>query len=107
MKNRSYSALDHLIMNADQALRTLAGKPRVTERPDPAADWDEAELDHFQPSTGKDRRVRTTLVVRAQCGTPFFGMELHLFGAREAAAADPRRAPVGQQGRVVGREEQG
>ncbi|MEA3242228.1 MAG: 2-polyprenyl-3-methyl-6-methoxy-1,4-benzoquinone monooxygenase [Pseudomonadota bacterium] len=44
MKNRSYSPLDHLIMNLDQALRTLAGRPRVTERPDPANDRDEVEL---------------------------------------------------------------
>ncbi|MGB5729011.1 MAG: 2-polyprenyl-3-methyl-6-methoxy-1,4-benzoquinone monooxygenase [Thiogranum sp.] len=43
-KARSYSPLDHLIMNLDQAVRTLAGRPRVTERPDPANDWDELEL---------------------------------------------------------------
>jgi len=44
MKSRSYSPMDHLIMNLDQAVRTLAGRPRVTERPDPAEDCDETEL---------------------------------------------------------------
>ncbi len=44
MKTRRYSPLDHLIMNVDQALRTLAGKPLVTGRPNPATGEQEAEL---------------------------------------------------------------
>ena len=44
MKTRRYSPLDHLIMNVDQALRTLAGKPLVTGRPNPAVGEQEAEL---------------------------------------------------------------
>ncbi len=44
METRRYSPLDHLIMNLDQAVRTLAGKPLVTERGNPADDWEEAEL---------------------------------------------------------------
>lgn len=44
MKTRSYSPLDQLIMNLDQAVRTLVGKPLITERADPANDWDEEEL---------------------------------------------------------------
>jgi len=36
MQRRQYSPFDHLVMSADQALRTLAGKPLVTERPNPA-----------------------------------------------------------------------
>ena len=44
MKTRSYSPLDRLIMNVDQALRTLAGKPLVSGRPNPADDWEESEL---------------------------------------------------------------
>jgi len=45
METRHYSPLDHLVMNVDQALRTLAGKPLVTERANPAqACVDEAEL---------------------------------------------------------------
>jgi ubiquinone biosynthesis monooxygenase Coq7 len=44
MKARKLSPLDHLVMNADQALRTLAGRPLVSGRPNPADDRDEAEL---------------------------------------------------------------
>jgi len=44
MTTRTYSPFDHLIMGFDQALRTLVGKPLVTERPNPADDRDEAEL---------------------------------------------------------------
>jgi len=57
MKIRSYSPLDHLIMNLDQALRTLAGRPRVTERPDPANDCDEAEL-------GKSEQLESVRLMR-------------------------------------------
>ncbi|WP_455235037.1 2-polyprenyl-3-methyl-6-methoxy-1,4-benzoquinone monooxygenase [Thiogranum longum] len=44
MKARQYSPLDHLIMNLDQAVRTLAGKPRLTGRPDPANEWEDTDL---------------------------------------------------------------
>jgi len=43
-KTRHYSPLDHLIMNFDQAIRTLAGQPLVTERRNPADDLEENEL---------------------------------------------------------------
>jgi len=55
METRRYSPLDHLVMNVDQALRTLAGKPLVTERPNPAqACEDEAELSEAE----KDESIR-------------------------------------------------
>ena len=44
MNAREYSPLDHLVMNLDQALRTLAGRPLTTERPDPAEAVAEGEL---------------------------------------------------------------
>lgn len=44
MSARQYSPIDHLLMNFDLALRTLAGKPMVTERRNPAADIEESEL---------------------------------------------------------------
>lgn len=44
MTARSYNLFDRLIMNFDQAVRTLAGKPLVTGRPNPADDREEAEL---------------------------------------------------------------
>jgi len=55
METRQYSPLDHLVMNLDQALRTLAGKPLVTERPNPAqACTNEAELTESE----KDQSIR-------------------------------------------------
>jgi ubiquinone biosynthesis monooxygenase Coq7 len=44
MTQRHYTPIDRLIRNADNALRTLFGRPRVTERPYPAALLDEAAL---------------------------------------------------------------
>ncbi len=44
MTQRTYTAVDHLIGNLDNAMRTLFGKPQVTERPDPAAELDEPPL---------------------------------------------------------------
>ena len=40
MKTRQYTPFDQLIMNLDQALRTLAGKPLVSGRPYHADDVD-------------------------------------------------------------------
>ena len=42
--NRHYTPLDHLLINTDQALRTIFGRPRLTERKNPAADLMESEL---------------------------------------------------------------
>lgn len=36
MPSRSYTPFDHLLMNVDQALRTVFGRPQTTGRPDPA-----------------------------------------------------------------------
>lgn len=44
MRKRDYTPFDHLVMNFDQAIRTLVGRPLVTERPDPADNIEEAEL---------------------------------------------------------------
>ena len=44
MRDRNYTPLDHLIVNFDQALRTLAGRPLVTGRANPADDREETEL---------------------------------------------------------------
>ena len=41
---RNYTAFDHLIINADTALRTLLGEPRVTEREYPANDITDAQF---------------------------------------------------------------
>ena len=44
MDSRDYTAFDRLVMNFDQALRTLAGKPLTTGRFHPAVDREEEEL---------------------------------------------------------------
>jgi ubiquinone biosynthesis monooxygenase Coq7 len=55
MEKRQYNPLDHLVINIDQALRTLAGKPLVTERPNPAqACENEPELTESE----KDESIR-------------------------------------------------
>jgi len=55
METRRYSPLDHLVINIDQALRTLAGKPLITERPNPAqACGNEPELTESE----KDESIR-------------------------------------------------
>lgn len=50
MNARSYNPLDRLIMNFDQALRTLAGKPLITGRPNPADDCEENPLSETEKS---------------------------------------------------------
>jgi ubiquinone biosynthesis monooxygenase Coq7 len=45
MNTRDYSPLDHLLINLDHAVRTVFGRPQVTERPNPAQGLPEAELD--------------------------------------------------------------
>jgi len=44
MEQRCYSPIDHLVTQVDQTLRTLAGKPRVTGRPNPAHRIEESKL---------------------------------------------------------------
>lgn len=44
MKARIYSPLDRLVLNFDQALRTLAGRPLHTGRSNPADDREETQL---------------------------------------------------------------
>lgn len=42
--NRTYSPLDQLLLHLDTGVRTVFGSPRITERPDPAAEVGEGEL---------------------------------------------------------------
>lgn len=48
MNTRHYSPLDRLILNFDQALRTVAGRPLVTERPNPATARAETDLSEVE-----------------------------------------------------------
>ncbi len=52
MNARHYTPVDQLLINLDMALRTVVGRPQVTERPDPAAEQPECEL-----SDGERRHV--------------------------------------------------
>ncbi len=54
--DRDYSAADRLLIQFDQAFRTLFGQPRTTGRPDPAAGLPEAEL------TPEERRASARLM---------------------------------------------
>lgn len=44
MRARHYSPIDHLLINADQAIRTLFGRPATTGRAHPAATVEHTEL---------------------------------------------------------------
>ncbi|MGB5495103.1 MAG: 2-polyprenyl-3-methyl-6-methoxy-1,4-benzoquinone monooxygenase [Sedimenticolaceae bacterium] len=48
MENRAYSPADRLLMNLDQAVRTLFGRPQVTERANPADSLPEIEMSETQ-----------------------------------------------------------
>jgi len=48
MSDRTLSSADRLVVNLDQALRTLFGRPKVTERSNPADAQTETELDEAQ-----------------------------------------------------------
>ncbi|MFO7593689.1 MAG: 2-polyprenyl-3-methyl-6-methoxy-1,4-benzoquinone monooxygenase [Pseudomonadota bacterium] len=64
---RNYSPLDKLFINLDTALRTVAGKPIVTERPNPSADIDETPLsDSERDLAGRLMRINHAGEVSAQ-----------------------------------------
>lgn len=46
--NRQYTPFDTFLMQADTALRTVFGSPKVTERPNPADGIEDCELDEKQ-----------------------------------------------------------
>ena len=48
MTQRNYSPVDRLLINLDQALRTVAGRPRTTERQSPAAAATETQLSDYE-----------------------------------------------------------
>ncbi|HEC30005.1 MAG TPA: 2-polyprenyl-3-methyl-6-methoxy-1,4-benzoquinone monooxygenase [Gammaproteobacteria bacterium] len=45
MEKRRYNPIDRLINNLDQAIHTLFGKPDISERPYPAINIEESEMD--------------------------------------------------------------
>lgn len=62
MESRNYTAFDRLVMNFDQALRTLAGKPLTTGRFNPADEREEVAL-------GETERAESQALMRINhCG---------------------------------------
>jgi ubiquinone biosynthesis monooxygenase Coq7 len=67
MMIRRYSPLDHLVMNLDQAVRTLAGNPLVSGRRNPADEREEVELgDAEKTESARLMRVNHAGEVAAQ-----------------------------------------
>ncbi len=67
MTTRNYSVVDHLLINMDVGLRTLFGRPPVTERPDPADSCSERELDEQERKlSGRLMRINHAGEVSAQ-----------------------------------------
>jgi ubiquinone biosynthesis monooxygenase Coq7 len=67
MTTRKLSHADHLVSNLDQALRTLFGQPKITERGNPASGLDEADMDDAtRHHTARLMRINHTGEVCAQ-----------------------------------------
>ena len=67
MHQRHYTPFDHALVNLDQALRTLFGRPRVTERRNPAEQYQDVDLnDEERRHIGRLMRVNHTGEVCAQ-----------------------------------------
>jgi ubiquinone biosynthesis monooxygenase Coq7 len=67
MTNRDFTPADRLLLNVDQALRTLFGRPQTTLRPNPAHDAPEVELDDkARDHTARLMRINHTGEVCAQ-----------------------------------------
>jgi len=81
---RHYSPIDHLLINLDQALRTVAGKPSVTERANPADAHAESELSAAQKQTvARLMRVNHAGEVAAQALYQGQALTAHLTEVRE------------------------
>jgi ubiquinone biosynthesis monooxygenase Coq7 len=67
MNERDYSPADRLLVNLDQAIRTVFGKPQTTGRPNPAEGMAESELDDRERKhTARLMRINHTGEVCAQ-----------------------------------------
>ena len=67
MKEKRFNSTDQFIIGFDQALRTLFGRPLVTERPNPSNDLPEADLsEQEQDLTARLMRINHTGEVCAQ-----------------------------------------
>jgi len=67
MERRDYTPLDRLLISLDQGVRTVFGRPQVTERENPAEDLADAELsDEEKDRVARLMRINHTGEVCAQ-----------------------------------------
>lgn len=67
MQERQYNTADRIMIGLDQALRTLFGRPQITNRANPAKDLDEPELtEHEREETARLMRINHTGEICAQ-----------------------------------------
>ena len=67
MTERTFKMTDHLLIGLDSAVRTLFGRPQVTERANPANGLDEADMsDQERDLTARLMRINHTGEVCAQ-----------------------------------------
>lgn len=67
MSSRHYSPIDQFLLGVESGLRTVFGKPDVTERPDPAQDVAETELSNSERElAGRLMRINHAGEVAAQ-----------------------------------------
>ena len=67
MSSRQYTPFDKLLINVDQAVRTLFGRPLVTERANPASSLSETEMGEAErDKTARLMRINHTGEVCAQ-----------------------------------------
>lgn len=92
MPERAYTSTDHVLIQFDQALRTLVGRPSTTGRPMPGATVDEPELDPAeQRRAARLMRVNHTGEVCAQAlyhGQAMTARTPRVQEAMQAAAAE-------------------
>jgi ubiquinone biosynthesis monooxygenase Coq7 len=82
---RTYSPFDHFLIQLDQAVRTVFGRPHVTERPDPATGLPEAELsDAERDHVARLMRINHTGEVCAQALYQGQALTARLPGVRES-----------------------
>ena len=92
MNRREYTAVDRLLIGVDQALRTLVGRPQVTERPNPAEAVDSISMtEKQQRHTARLMRINHTGEVCAQAlyqGQAFTARLPNVRGSMERAAQE-------------------
>lgn len=90
---RNYSPLDHLVINFDQGLRTVFGRPLVTGRADPAEKLPESEL------SAEEKRLSAALMRVNHAG------EISAQALYQGQALTARKSEIAEQLRHAAAEE--